>query len=343
MFQLSYFHKIIVLFLTLCLSFDVLATQLKAGIVSYNFFPYHTRDADGQFSGVIVGYSNEIARLAEADLEYRVFDSLDELLDALKAGEIDFAVGLNKTAQRKKHFLFSTPFMEAPRGIVANQSIANDALKNLASLRWVCITGSSHCEYLVENGALFINRFIKPDDAFKKVADGTFDAFMGDYSVLSHQLKNRSQENLKVVSPIWLSSETLHVMFNKNKTALRNQVNSVLAAISPTTKQLWESSASEEYLAAKAYSQFKRDFNRIDKKEENNYLLTFSFVDGLYPIHATSNVGEASGYLNDTLELLAQRSGFQFKYIPAANSKELERLFLANKIDSDPNNDSHQN
>jgi len=274
--------------------------------------------------------------LAEADLEYRVFDSLDELLDALKAGEIDFAVGLNKTAQRKKHFLFSTPFMEAPRGIVANQSIANDALKNLASLRWVCITGSSHCEYLVENGALFINRFIKPDDAFKKVADGTFDAFMGDYSVLSHQLKNRSQENLKVVSPIWLSSETLHVMFNKNKTALRNQVNSVLAAISPTTKQLWESSASEEYLAAKAYSQFKRDFNRIDKKEENNYLLTFSFVDGLYPIHATSNVGEASGYLNDTLELLAQRSGFQFKYIPAANSKELERLFLANKIDLIP-------
>lgn len=336
MFQLSYFHKIIVLFLTLCLSFDVLATQLKAGIVNYNFFPYHTRDADGQFSGVIVGYSNEIARLAEADLEYRVYDSLDELLDALKVGEIDFAVGLNKTAQRKKHFLFSTPFMEAPRGIVANQSIANDALKNLASLRWVCITGSSHCEYLVENGALFINRFIKPEDAFKKVADGSFDAFMGDYSVLSHQLKNRSQENLKVVSPVWLSSETLHVMFNKNKTALRNQVNSVLAAISPTTKQLWESSASEEYLAAKAYSQFKRDFNRIDKKEENNYLLTFSFVDGLYPIHATSNLGEADGYLNDTLELLAQRSDFQFKYIPAANSKELERLFLANKIDLIP-------
>lgn len=336
MFQLSYFHKIIVLFLALCLSFDALATQLKAGIVNYNFFPYHTRGADGQFSGVIVGYSNEIARLAEADLEYRVYDSLDDLLDALKAGDIDFAVGLNKTTQRKKHFLFSTPFMEAPRGIVANQSIANGALKNLASLRWVCITGSSHCEYLVENGALFINRFIKPDDAFKKVADGSFDAFMGDYSVLSHQLKNRSQENLKVVSPIWLSSETLHVMFNKNKTVLRNQVNSVLATISPKTKQLWESSASEEYLAAKAYSQFKRDFNRIDKSEDNNHLLTFSFVDGLYPIHATSSLGDASGYLNDTLELLAQRSGFQFKYIPSANSKELEKLFLANKIDLIP-------
>ncbi|MAD05397.1 MAG: hypothetical protein CMK65_17490 [Pseudoalteromonas sp.] len=322
--------------ITLSFSGDVFATQLKAGIVNYNFFPYHTRDADGQFSGVIVGYSNEIARLAEADLEYRVYDSLDELLDALKAGDVDFAVGLNKTSQRKKHFLFSTPFMEAPRGIVANKSIANDALKNLASLRWVCITGSSHCEYLVENGALFINRFIKPEDAFKKVADGSFDAFMGDYSVLSHQLKNLSQENLKVVSPVWLSSETLHVMFNKNNTALRNQVNSVLAAISPTTKQLWESSASEEYLAAKAYSQFKRDFNQIDKVEDNNYLLTFSFVDGLFPIHATSNIGEAKGYLNDTLELLAQRSDFQFKYIPAANSQELERLFLANKIDLIP-------
>ena len=49
MFKLSYFHKIIVLFLTLCLSFDVLATQLKAGIVNYNFFPYHTGMLMGSF------------------------------------------------------------------------------------------------------------------------------------------------------------------------------------------------------------------------------------------------------------------------------------------------------
>uniref|UniRef100_UPI00260DD945 transporter substrate-binding domain-containing protein n=1 Tax=uncultured Pseudoalteromonas sp. TaxID=114053 RepID=UPI00260DD945 len=161
--------------ITLLFSCIASATQLKAGIVSYNFFPYHTQDANGQYTGVIVGYSNEIARLAGADLEYRVYDSLDELLDGLKAGEIDFAVGLNKTTQRKKHYLFSTPFMEGPRGIVVNQSIANSALKNFASLRWVCITGSSHCEYLAENGALYINRFIKPDDAFKKVADGSFD------------------------------------------------------------------------------------------------------------------------------------------------------------------------
>ena len=322
--------------ITLLFSCIASATQLKAGIVSYNFFPYHTQDANGQYTGVIVGYSNEIARLAGADLEYRVYDSLDELLDGLKAGEIDFAVGLNKTTQRKKHYLFSTPFMEGPRGIVVNQSIANSALKNFASLRWVCITGSSHCEYLAENGALYINRFIKPDDAFKKVADGSFDAFLGDYSVLSHQLKNRGKDGLKVVSPIWLSSETFHVMFNQQKTALRNQVNSFLASISPTTKQLWESSASEEYLAAKAYSQFKREFNKVSVKGNNNYLLTFSFIDGLFPINDTNQIGEATGYLNDTLELLSERSGFQFKYIPAANSKELERLFLANKIDLIP-------
>ncbi|WP_374027197.1 ATP-binding protein [Pseudoalteromonas sp. JSTW] len=284
----------------------------------------------------MVGYSNEIARLADAELEYHVYDSLDLLLDALQAGEINFTVGLNKTQQRKKHFLFSSAFMEAPRGIVANQSIANDALKNLASLRWVCITGSSHCEYLAENGALFINRFIQPEDAIDKVADGTFDGFLGDYSVLSHQLKNHSKNNLKVVSPIWLESETLHVMFNKEETALRNQVNSVLASISPATKQLWESSASEEYIAAKAYSKFKRDFNRIDAQQSTNYLLTFSFIDGLYPVNSTSKTGEATGYLNDTLALLSQRSGIQFKYIPAANSKELEKLFLANKIDIIP-------
>tara|TARA_Y100000782_G_scaffold85430_1_gene92637 strand:- start:9293 stop:13528 length:4236 start_codon:yes stop_codon:yes gene_type:complete len=310
--------------------------RLKAGIVNYNFFPYHTRTEEGQFSGVIVGYSDEIARLTDSKLEYQVFDSLDLLLDALQAGEIDFTVGLNKTAQRKKHFLFSAPFMEAPQGIVANQSIANDALKNLASLRWVCITGSSHCEYLAQNGALFINRFIKPEDAFDKVSDGTFDAFLGDYSVLSHYLKKRPQKNLKIVSPIWLASETLHVMFNQQKVVLRNQVNSLLASISPTTKQLWENSASEEYLASKAYSQFKRDFNRIGGDEETNLLLTFSFVDDLFPVNSTNNNGEATGYLNDTMMLLAQRSGIQFKYIPAANSDELAKLFLANKIDLIP-------
>jgi len=330
----------IYILLSLLVSFSANSEQtgatLKAGIVSYNFFPYHTRDADGQFSGVIVGYSNEIASLLGAELDYEVYASLNELLDALEAGKVDFAVGLNETKQRKKHFLFSTPFMESPRGIVTKQKIANDALKNLASLRWVCITGSSHCEYLAENGALFINRFIQPEDAYKKIADGTFDAFLGDYSALSHQFKNRTHDNLKVVSPIWLSSETLHVMFNKNNTLLRNQVNSVLTSISPTTKQLWESAASEEYLAAKAYGQFKRDFNRINAEDINNYLLTFSFIDGIYPLNSTNKNGEARGYLNDTLQLLSQRSDFQFKYIPAANSSELEKLFLANKVDIIP-------
>ncbi len=94
--------------------------------------------------------------------------------------------------------------------------------------------------------------------------------------------------------------------------------------------------ASEEYIAAKAYSKFKRDFNRIDAQQSTNYLLTFSFIDGLYPVNSTSKTGEATGYLNDTLALLSQRSGIQFKYIPAANSKELEKLFLANKIDIIP-------
>ncbi len=226
--------------------------------------------------------------------------------------------------------------MDAPQGIIVNKSVANESLKNLSSLRWVCITSSSHCEYLANNGALFINRFIKLEDAFNKVADGTFDAFLGDYSVLSHELKSHPRAELKAISPIWLESQTLHIIFNKNKTILRNQVNSILPSISPTAIQLWEKSASEEYLASKAYSQFKRQFNKLNTKENNKELLTFSFVDGLFPINATNKVGDATGYLNDTLELLSARSGFQFKYIPVTNYQELERLFLANKVDLIP-------
>jgi len=64
--KITVFTLLIVLSLLVPFSASTQPTSitLKAGIVNYNFFPYHTRDADGQFSGVIVGYSNEIARLA---------------------------------------------------------------------------------------------------------------------------------------------------------------------------------------------------------------------------------------------------------------------------------------
>lgn len=45
---------------------------------------------------MIVGYSNEIVSLFGVELDYEVYVSLNEFLDVLEVGKVDFVVGLNE-------------------------------------------------------------------------------------------------------------------------------------------------------------------------------------------------------------------------------------------------------
>ncbi len=93
------------------------ASQLRAEhiiVVVKPVAPF-VMNQDGKLSGYSIDLWNEVARTAGwTDFEFKIVDSVPAMIDALKAGQANVAVGaLSITAEREKEIDFSHPFYDS--------------------------------------------------------------------------------------------------------------------------------------------------------------------------------------------------------------------------------------
>ncbi len=76
-------------------------------------------DERGLHTGIAAEYSDEVARRLGVAVQVRAFDSVAQMLDGLRAGDIDLVPLLTRTPEREREFLFSAPYVEMPYVLVA--------------------------------------------------------------------------------------------------------------------------------------------------------------------------------------------------------------------------------
>ena len=76
-------------------------------------------DERGVHSGIAAEYSQQLGAKLGVGVDVVPFDSVADMLDALRAGSIDLAPFLTHTAARAKDFRFSTPYLDMPYMVVA--------------------------------------------------------------------------------------------------------------------------------------------------------------------------------------------------------------------------------
>ncbi len=76
-------------------------------------------DARGAHSGIAAEYTEHVASRIGVGVEVGAFDSVAEMLDALRSARIDFAPFLTPTPERSREFVFSTPYLEMPYMLLA--------------------------------------------------------------------------------------------------------------------------------------------------------------------------------------------------------------------------------
>ena len=93
-------------------------------------------DEDGKFSGYSIDLWNEVARKAGwTDFEYKKVDNVPEMLEALRSGQADVAVGaLSITSERTKEIDFSHPFYDSGLDIMVKGGGAPGPFELLARL-----------------------------------------------------------------------------------------------------------------------------------------------------------------------------------------------------------------
>jgi polar amino acid transport system substrate-binding protein len=150
--------------------------QPAKAVVGVAPFPPHVMESPGASEG-LEGFDielwREVARLAGVDYQYKLY-SLADLLDALRAGDVDVALaGLTITENREEEFDFSYPYLHTGLAILvrptreasllrllrsATSSTVLTALASLAAFIAIC----AHVLYFVERRGGAMNRSYIP-------------------------------------------------------------------------------------------------------------------------------------------------------------------------------------
>ncbi|UTT84354.1 transporter substrate-binding domain-containing protein [Vibrio pelagius] len=288
---------------------------ISVGLLPNTWAPYSTSYESGTSFGINNDYMKNIAQILGFELEYQPYPSVDALLDAVEAGNVDIALGVRYTNERSNVFLFSEPFFNGSVAIWYRNKKAQFISPQL--LNWSCVKGSFYCEILEEKKIPNIISVQNFDQAITLVNSGAVDAIAANFVSINSYLNNHDVIRGVVETLDWLETDTLHAIGNKNQKQLIALIDRVLKKERKGLNQPSIRSLNPYHLS----EQLARTYKQVHKSD-----IEYSMQFDLYPLSFKNSKGEVDGYFHDFMELLQARSGIQFSFKQSDHYTALQML-----------------
>lgn len=233
------------------------SNKLTIGIRNSPTTYYQNKDAE------YVGYEYDMAKAYAKHLKvkpvFKVYDSVQDVLDALKLNKIDLAAaGISQTQARDEQFAFSKSYKSVDQNLVCRKGIYIKSIEKLEDYNIEVSAGTSYIEVLknikLKNNFInwTVNRTDSTVDLLRKVGEEELDCTIADSPVVS--IIRRYYPDIKVTMNLGEASK-LSWFFNKNNTELKDSVNLWLTDhISKNDLRSW----NEKYFG------FTKEFDRVD-------------------------------------------------------------------------------
>ncbi|MGL4380909.1 MAG: ATP-binding protein [Vibrio sp.] len=277
--------------------------------------------------GIEHDFASGLAQELGVAIDYKEFDSVEALLEALNMGKADMVIGFAHTPDREGKFLFSEPLYENLLVIWLRDK--NMAEKPLESLRWVCIQATSYCEMLKTRG--YPNTVIAPNytSSVEMIRQGVADATITNYVSLNHFLSQNRFALGKVVFDPDLGSQINRVLINRNEPLLLSAINKVIEADKNGLTKNKLNSSDIYFLNDQASLGILRN-------ESINTVVRYTLQDDFFPIsYFDEKNKQYKGYVHDLLERISAKSILKFEFVPAYG-RDVEELLRDGKVDLIP-------
>lgn len=155
---------------------------------------FFERGADGAPAGLEYDILKSFADAVKADLVIEDAPSFDELLTRVEGGRCHIAASaITVTAERRKRFLFSTPYF--PNRVVVVQRVGGGLLKpeDLNGQRVAVVGGTLQARLLAAVAGVKVVTVNDDDALFDRMNKGEADALVCDSAVVLHHLTKRPE------------------------------------------------------------------------------------------------------------------------------------------------------
>lgn len=162
----------------------------KVGIDT-TYPPFEFQEGD-DYKGIDIDLINAIAEDQNFEIKLEAMD-FSGIIPAMQAGQLDIAIaGMSITDDRKEKVDFSDPYFEAGLSLVVADG--NTEIKSLEDLKGKNIAvkkGTTGAKFAEENKDKYGYDLVQVNDStsmFQEVSNGTADALIEDYPVISYAI-----------------------------------------------------------------------------------------------------------------------------------------------------------
>ncbi|MBF0621214.1 MAG: PAS domain S-box protein [Magnetococcales bacterium] len=225
--------------------------------VPRHFPPQYQVSKEGHASGFAIDLMDAIAKQANLDVSYAIYDSWQEVNDALRNGKADLIPNMGITQQRKTFLDFTIPlesFNISLFKLAENKSITS--VEHLAGMRIGTLTTNIGSQILSQQDNLTVTPFTEPGQTLEALLKGNVDLIAFPDPVI-HRIAKEMRVNDRIEpigSPLTTVSRAIAV--RKNAPELLNKLNSALSDFLKTPLyqdlyQKWHRPPKIEYKFAK--------------------------------------------------------------------------------------------
>jgi ABC-type amino acid transport substrate-binding protein len=299
--------------------------------------PFDFVDEQGNYSGVANDYLNVISE--RTGLQFQVeTHSFNELLNKLRAGDVDLIPAVFYSEERSRFYNFTTKYHQLAQYVFARDDAGVTADDDIAGKTAAIVRGFMAVDLLREAyPETEVVEYDSLDDAIDAVVTYRADLLFDSIATLNFTLRQKSITNIHPVFAIkGARNFDLFMASSSRVPELASIISKVIASINEEEKEAILSRWLGEIATIRperSTEQVPIAFTEIERAWLEQHPVIRAHNEMAWPPFNFNRDGEPQGYSVDFMNLVAERAGLQLKYISGPSWNEFVEMIRSEELD----------
>ncbi|MFJ2710380.1 transporter substrate-binding domain-containing protein [Pseudomonas sp. NPDC087346] len=298
---------------------------LRMGISGPDYPPFEITRNNQDLEGLTADYAALLAQLLGTRIEVRRYSGREEVIAALKRGDLDLLGTSNSFEIADPELILSRAYAEDQPMLVTrlDDSLPADlAGKRIAMVEDYLPLATVQAFYPDSS----VQRYASAMDALGAVAFGADDVYLGDLISANYLINTNYRNDLQLAGPSGLDANSFGFALLRSDARLQHIVDKALAAIPMERRQRIEQRWSAGRAEMSAQSRVRLSASEQTWLDQHP-VVRVGAIEDFAPLTFFDPDGRFRGLAAQLLTLIGQRSGLQFEIVRGGSlDRQIEQL-----------------